>query len=145
MTAANFSIPTGKLSDQKLEELGREMDQIRNDIINDLGKKDADYIRNIIRLQRGLEIAGRVMLHFSFTPIGFSMGSASLGLAKILENMEIGHNVLHGQYDWMNDPDINSRVYEWDNVCDSESWKRTHNFEHHTYTNIIGKDRDYGY
>ena len=27
-----------------------------------------------------------------------------LGLAKILENMEIGHNVMHAQWDWMRDP-----------------------------------------
>ena len=59
--------------------------------------------------------------------------------------MEIGHNVMHGQYDWMNDPDLQSQTYEWDTVCDSESWRNTHNFEHHTYTNILGKDRDYGY
>ncbi|MDF1764470.1 MAG: acyl-CoA desaturase, partial [Oleibacter sp.] len=68
-----------------------------------------------------------------------------LGVAKILDNMEIGHNVMHGQYDFMNDPHLNSREFDWDNVCDGESWRRTHNFEHHTYTNIIGKDRDFGY
>ena len=145
MTAANFAIPTKKLTAQQLDSLGKEMDAIRDEILQDLGEKDADYIKNIIRIQRGFEIAGRVMLHFSLTPIGFTMGSVSLGIAKILENMEIGHNVLHGQYDWMNDPNINSQSYEWDNVCDAESWKRTHNYEHHTYTNIIGKDRDYGY
>ncbi|NIB33044.1 hypothetical protein HBB16_17035 [Pseudonocardia sp. MCCB 268] len=27
-----------------------------------------------------------------------------LSIAKILENMEIGHNVMHGQWDWMRDP-----------------------------------------
>jgi NADPH-dependent stearoyl-CoA 9-desaturase len=29
------------------------------------------------------------------------LGASTLGMAKILENMEIGHNVLHGQWDWM--------------------------------------------
>ena len=47
---------------------------------------------------------------------------------------------MHGQYDWMNDPHINSRTYDWDIMADSDSWKRYHNYEHHTYTNIIGKD-----
>ncbi|MDX5297498.1 MAG: acyl-CoA desaturase, partial [Gammaproteobacteria bacterium] len=56
-----------------------------------------------------------------------------------------GHNVMHGQYDWMNDPSLHSQSYEWDTACDSDSWRRTHNYEHHTYTNVIGKDRDYGY
>ena len=59
--------------------------------------------------------------------------------------MEIGHNVMHGQYDWMGDPGLNSRMYEWDTVCPSEQWKYSHNYIHHTYTNILGKDRDIGY
>ena len=32
------------------------------------------------------------------------LGTTALSLAKILDNMEIGHNVLHGQWDWMRDP-----------------------------------------
>ena len=45
----------------------------------------------------------------------------------------------------MNDKHINSKGYEWDIACDGASWNRVHNYEHHTYTNIIGKDRDFGY
>ena len=30
--------------------------------------------------------------------------------------MEIGHNVLHGQWDWMRDPKIHSTTWEWDHV-----------------------------
>jgi NADPH-dependent stearoyl-CoA 9-desaturase len=59
--------------------------------------------------------------------------------------MEIGHNVLHGQYDWMRDDELNSRDFDWDMIGPTELWKRLHNFGHHTYTNIIGKDRDLGY
>ena len=66
-------------------------------------------------------------------------------MAKILENMEIGHNVMHGQWDWMNDPVINSRAWDWDTASTAEAWRHSHNFIHHTYTNIIGKDRDLGY
>jgi hypothetical protein len=32
-----------------------------------------------------------------------------LAVAKILENMEIGHNVLHGQWVWSGDPVRRSR------------------------------------
>ena len=70
---------------------------------------------------------------------------ASLQLSKILDNMEIGRNVVHGQYDWMGDPGLNSRMYDWDTVCPGEQWKYSHNYIHHTYTNILGKDRDIGY
>ena len=66
-------------------------------------------------------------------------------MAKILENMEIGHNVMHGQCDWMNDPEIHSATWEWDNVCPADQWKHSHNYLHHTYTNVIGKDKDVGY
>ena len=73
------------------------------------------------------------------------LGTACLGMAKILENMEIGHNVMHGQWDWMNDPDIHSSVWDWDTASTAESWKHSHNYIHHTFTNILGKDKDLGY
>jgi len=85
------------------------------------------------------------MMPFGFIPPVLVAATTALGLSKIIENMEIGHNVMHGQYDWMNDPSLNSQTYEWDTACGGDSWRRTHNYEHHTYTNIIGKDRDYGY
>ena len=73
------------------------------------------------------------------------LGTATLSVAKILENMEIGHNVLHGQWDWMNDPVINSQAWDWDTASTAAAWKHSHNFVHHTYTNIRGKDKDLGY
>jgi len=133
------------LNEQQLNELQTDLDAIRDEVLADLGERDATHIRNMVRLHRKLEIGGRVLMPFGFIPPVFLAATASLGLAKILENMEIGHNVMHGQYDWMNDPSLNSQTYEWDTACSSESWRRTHNFEHHTYTNVIGKDRDYGY
>ena len=59
--------------------------------------------------------------------------------------MEIGHNVMHGQWDWMNDPDINSQNWDWDTASPADAWRHSHNYEHHTFTNIRGKDRDLGY
>lgn len=134
-----------KLNDEQLNELQKDLDAIRDEVRADLGERDANYIRRMVRLHRSLEIGGRVMMPFGFIPPVFIAATATLGIAKILENMEIGHNVMHGQYDWMNDPSLNSQTYEWDTACSSDSWRRTHNYEHHTYTNIIGKDRDYGY
>ncbi len=72
-------------------------------------------------------------------------GTAALSLSKILDNMEIGHNVMHGQYDWMRDPALNSKMFEWDTACPSDQWRHSHNYMHHTYTNIVDKDRDIGY
>ncbi|NVJ62418.1 MAG: acyl-CoA desaturase [Gammaproteobacteria bacterium] len=135
-----------KLNDQQLLNLEADLNRIRDEALSKVGKTDADYIRRIIFIQRTAEVLGRVLLVMILLhPIFFIFGVLSLTLSKILDNMEIGHNVLHGQYDWMNDPTINSRTYEWDLAGDAKSWKRIHNHEHHTYTNIIGKDRDFGY
>ena len=49
-----------------------------------------------------------------------------LAVAKIIENMEIGHNVIHGQWDWMRDPEIHSTTWEWDNARRAQ-WKHSHN------------------
>ena len=128
------------------EQLAAELDQIKHNTWNKVGQEDADYIRKVIRYQRYCEWSGRLLLVTVLVhPLLWLLGVLLLAIAKILDNMEIGHNVMHGQYDWMNDRYINSSTYEWDIACDGESWHRVHNYEHHTYTNIIGKDRDYGY
>lgn len=133
-------------SPEALESFRKDLDEARDEVMAKVGKQDADYIRNLVRLQRILDLGGRFMMVAGFFHWGFwVLGVLMLGVAKILDNMEIGHNVMHGGYDWMNDPYLNSRDFEWDNACDGGSWKRTHNFEHHTYTNIIGLDRDFGY
>src|SRR6476619_1769873 len=133
------------LSDADVERLGQELDAIRDRIIATRGARDAAYIRRVIRVQRTLEVAGRATLLLSRKKTAFVAGTAMLSVAKILENMEIGHNVLHGQWDWMRDPDIHSTTWEWDFVTPAAAWKHTHNNLHHTWTNVVGKDNDVGY
>ena len=137
--------PLATLSDEQLEEIGREFDRLHDEVKADLGDRDAGYIRGIIALQRRLALIGRAELIASRWRAPWALGAVTLGLAKILENMEIGHNVMHGQWDWMNDPVINSQVWDWDTASTKEAWKHSHNYIHHTYTNIIGQDRDLGY
>jgi linoleoyl-CoA desaturase len=81
----------------------------------------------------------------SLFPPAWLAGTAMLSVAKILENMELGHNILHGQWDWMRDPEIHSTTWEWDTVISAAGWKHTHNDLHHRWTNVVGKDRDVGY
>ncbi|WP_439639598.1 fatty acid desaturase family protein [Nevskia sp.] len=130
------------LTPAQFAAIGAELDAIRNRVRADLGQRDADYIRTLIKRQRRFEVAGRVMM---MIPPAWPLGVASLGVSKILDNMEIGHNVMHGQYDWMNDPALNSKHFEWDSADTSKNWKITHNHEHHTYTNVLGRDHDIGY
>ncbi len=137
--------PLARLTAEQLEQLGREFDAIHDEVYSDLGDRDARYIRSTIRLHRQLVLAARLLLLGSRRRPLWLAGTAALSLAKILENMEIGHNVMHGQWDWMNDPDINSRNWDWDTASPAEAWRHSHNYEHHTFTNIRGKDRDLGY
>ncbi|HKS00931.1 MAG TPA: acyl-CoA desaturase [Arthrobacter sp.] len=133
------------LSDEQVAELGRELDAIKDDILAKRGASDAAYIRRMIKIQRGLEITGRLALLGSRDKKNWVLGTGLLSLAKILENMEIGHNILHGQWDWMRDPDIHSTTWEWDFVTPARSWQHTHNDLHHRWTNVVGKDNDVGY
>ncbi|MEU0562108.1 acyl-CoA desaturase [Dactylosporangium sp. NPDC006015] len=137
--------PVGHLTPQDIEAIGRELDAIRDEVISSRGERDAAYIRRVIKVQRWLELGSRGVLLFSILPPAWLVGTAGLSVAKILENMEIGHNVMHGQWDWMRDPKIHSTTWEWDNASPSEQWKHSHNELHHTYTNVIGRDNDLGY
>ena len=143
--ADDVESPLARLTPEQIEALGREFDAIHEEVYADLGERDAQYIRSTIRLHRQLVLAARALLLGSrYKPLWLS-GTAALSLAKILENMEIGHNVMHGQWDWMNDPDINSQNWDWDTASPADAWRHSHNYEHHTFTNIRGKDRDLGY
>ncbi|WP_431949285.1 fatty acid desaturase family protein [Nocardia lijiangensis] len=133
------------LTPDQVEELGKALDELRDRIVADLGERDREYIYSIIKAQRGFEIAGRGLMYLGFLPPVWLAAVAALSVSKILDNMEIGHNVMHGQYDWMREPGLNSREFEWDTVCPADQWKHSHNYMHHTYTNIHGMDRDIGY
>ena len=133
------------LTDADIENLAFELDAIRLDIEDSLGERDARYIRRTIAAQRALDVAGRLMLAASSRRSAWWAGTLTLALAKIIENMEIGHNVMHGQWNWMNDPEIHSSTWEWDMTAASKHWISSHNFQHHKYTNILGMDDDVGY
>jgi fatty acid desaturase len=134
-----------ELTPDQIEELGRELDELRNRVRADLGDRDVEYIKRVIKAQRGLEVAGRGLLFAGFLPPAWLGGVMALSLSKILDNMEIGHNVMHGQYDWTNDPALDSKRFEWDTACPGDQWRHSHNYMHHTHTNVLGKDRDIGY
>jgi linoleoyl-CoA desaturase len=124
---------------------GAELDALRREVAADIGERDARHIRRTRAFAQGSAIAGRGLLMFGLGPISWVAGVIGLALAKIVENMEVGHNVMHGQYDWMNDPSLNSQTYDWDIVCAGEHWRHSHNVQHHDHTNILGKDHDFGY
>src|SRR6186997_3669130 len=133
------------LTEADIENLAVELDAIRLDIEDSRGERDSRYIRRTIAAQRALEAAGRLMLAASSRRSAWWAGTVTLGVAKIIKNMEIGHNVMHGQWDWMNDPEIHSSTWEWDTAQPAEQWKHSHNYVHHQFTNVLGYDNDIGY
>lgn len=134
------------LSPAQVEEFGRRVEEIRLNVMKNLGEEDSKYIYKVRNFVRYTEIASRGMLMFGgWIPPVWLVGTAMLGVSKIVENMELGHNVMHGQFDWLNDPSLRGEDYDWDNTCSGDDWRYTHNYMHHTYTNIIGQDHDVGY
>ncbi len=54
--------PLHKLTDEQIEAIGKEFDELHDQVKEDLGDRDAAYIRGIIGLQRRLALLGRVLL-----------------------------------------------------------------------------------
>ena len=133
------------LSPEETAAFGAEIEELRNRVVARLGEDDARYVRRVRDAVRWSELAGRGLLMAGALPPAWALGTLLLALSKILENMELGHNVMHGQYDWMQDPELRSQTYEWDNVSSAAGWRHSHNYLHHTFTNVIGRDRDVGY
>ncbi|WP_334118191.1 fatty acid desaturase family protein [Limnobacter sp.] len=134
-----------KLSPAELEQFGAEIEAIRQKHLADVGERDAKYITKIEKAVRYTEIAGRGLLMAGIFPPAFILGTLTLGVSKILENMELGHNVMHGQYDFMQNKRLMGQTYEWDTWCTADNWRYSHNYRHHTYTNVLGEDHDIGY
>jgi fatty acid desaturase len=133
------------LSDADLEELAAALEAIRRDIEASLGAKDRAYITRAIAFQRCLETAARIAIAASRGKFGWAVGTAALAAAKCIENMELGHNISHGQWDWMNDPEIHSSTWEWDMAGPTSQWRHSHNYRHHVYANVVGVDDDLGF
>lgn len=136
----------GPQTQAQLDAFAQELDALRDKTRQLLGEEDARYIQRLLYAIRSLESAGRALLTFGsvWWPTWW-LGAGLLGLSKCLDNMEFGHNVIHGQYDWLNDPRFEGKAYDWDNACSKEDWRYFHNFMHHHYTNVLGVDRDFGY
>ena len=133
------------LNSVEVEALAAELDAIRRDIEDSRGANDRTYIQRAIAAQRCLDLAARLVLAGSRTRAGWVLGTLALAAAKSIENMELAHNIGHGQWDWMNDPEIHSTTWEWDMAGLSSQWRYSHNYRHHVFTNVVGVDDDLGY
>jgi linoleoyl-CoA desaturase len=127
----------------RLESFGRALDALRKEVEADLGERDLAYMRTVRSSSRRFEIAGRSLIHFSFEPLGFTLGVGALSVHKLLEAIEIGHTVLHGAYDRFDCEDaLRSQTFRWKTPIDEGAWRSAHNIKHHQYTNVSGRDPD---
>jgi linoleoyl-CoA desaturase len=131
------------LDSERVKAFGLAIEDLRREIEQQIGEPDAEHIRRIGQLSTRLGILGRTLVHFSFEPVGFTLGTTALWLHKQLELMEIGHMALHGAYDGLPGADrFQSQSFRWKSPVDEASWRAGHNVRHHEYTNIAGKDPD---
>ena len=133
------------LSEAELEALAAELDALRRREMADRGEVDAAYIRRVAAVATALQVGGRVAIALGRRRPVFWAGVGAAAAGRIIEAMEIGHNVLHGQYDWMRDPRFDSSTYEWNQTAPAEQWRHAHNVVHHVNANVAGVDRDLGY
>ncbi len=140
------------LPKEQTDALANELNDIYKQVMNTLGADDARYIQRVYStvvyselVARGLLAAAGRMSSWQRTTGTWLLGTALLSFSKIVNNMELGHNVMHGQFDWMQHPHLNSKKFDWDIVCPAPLWQHSHNYLHHTYTNIVGRDHDVGY
>jgi fatty acid desaturase len=133
------------LSAADLAALAADLDEIRCDVEASRGAKDRAYIMRAITVQRCVDVVARLIIAGTKGKAGWAIGTATLAAAKCIENMELGHNISHGQWDWMNDPEIHSNTWEWDIAALTSQWRYTHNYQHHVFTNIVGVDDDLGF
>ena len=60
--ASMIESPLARLSDEQIEELGREFDAIHDEVFDSLGDRDRRYIVSMIEMHRRLVVMGRVLL-----------------------------------------------------------------------------------
>src|SRR3712207_9267327 len=80
--------PIEHLTPEDVELIGKELDEIRQGVMDSRGESDARYIRRVIDVHRKIELGSRAVLLASGFPPAWIAGTIGLSIAKILENME---------------------------------------------------------
>jgi NADPH-dependent stearoyl-CoA 9-desaturase len=135
--------PSFASDEARLQSFGAAIDRIRDRIEARVGEEDLRYVRRVDAFSHAMQVAGRTILHFSFEPIGFTVGVLALWIHKQLQATEVGHTALHGAFDRLPGAErYRSKTFRWQVPIDEESWRSGHNVRHHQYTNVAGKDPD---
>jgi len=79
--------PLHRLTPEQIEEIGEAFQKIHDEVYADLGEADALYIRSIIQFHRRLAALARIELMASRYWPAWVLGTVSLSVAKLLENI----------------------------------------------------------
>lgn len=143
MTPSLISPALSHSNEALYDQIEQEFEAIKQRYRQQLGAGDVAYIRGLRRKSRICELIGRGLLWISPEPLTFCLGVGFVWLHRNLEAIEIGHNVLHGQYDYFPEiPQFHSHNFKWKAPIDEEGWRREHNAQHHVYTNVYEMDPD---
>ncbi|MCA9771473.1 MAG: fatty acid desaturase [Myxococcales bacterium] len=139
----NVAAPRETPDAERLRRFGEAIDAVRKRIEAKIGDEDVRYVKRLNAFSRMMEGIGRVLIHVSFEPVGFTAGVLSLWIHKQLQATEIGHTTLHGAFDGLEGAEaFQSKSFWWEVPIDEAGWREGHNVRHHQYTNITGKDPD---
>jgi fatty acid desaturase len=131
-----------RFSDKKYDQIHNDFEAIKERHRADLGDKDVKHIKSIRMISRIFEAIGRFLVMILPGPFAL-IGVPFIFLHRNIEAIEIGHNVLHGQYDsFPSIPQFHSRKFKWKSPIDEDSWRQEHNAMHHVHTNVFEMDPD---
>ena len=82
MAPSMIESPLSKLTDEQIEELGKEFDAIHDEVFAELGDRDRRYIVSMIEMHRRLVVTGRILLFGSRNRAAWFAGTAMLSLAR---------------------------------------------------------------
>ncbi len=136
--------PSDYYSRKQIEAFGEELHQLYLKTKDKVGQEDLEIMRRLDTISQWFERLGRSLIHFSPGPISWLSGSTLLAAHYVMEFTN-GHNIMHGHYDQFKDERLNSDNFSWDLTTPEIDWKFEHHTLHHPFTNVAGKDSDYGY
>lgn len=111
-----------------------------------VGGEDLAHIRNVAAYAEAIRLRSLELLREQGDPRSVGRAVALQALYRLLEFSELGHNIVHGSYDHLQDcGEFHSERYQWGFNVDLREWKVMHHEGHHPNTNVIDKDHDLGY
>lgn len=136
--------PAISLTPEQIESFGEEIHSLYLETKSKVGKEDLEIAETYDQLSKQFETFGR-FLNGLGNPLTSIAGGVLLSIHYTFEFSQ-GHNILHGQYDAIpENTKFQSATWKWENTMDEEDWKFEHHVVHHPFTNMVGKDNDYGY